>query len=173
MQAIVCVDQQWGIGKNNGLLFHLPSDLEYFKKITLGKTIVMGGNTLLSLPKSKPLPGRTNIVLSDLFTRDDCTVCPNLESLFQELKNIPSKDIFIVGGAMFYKTMIDYCDYAFITKVKTICRDATVFFPNLDNMPNWELVEENELIEENGFSFQYTIYKNNNAKVFHIGDEKC
>ena len=173
MQAIVCVDQQWGIGKNNGLLLHLPSDLEYFKRITLGKTIVMGGNTLLSLPKSKPLPGRTNIVLSDLFTRDDCTVCPNLESLFQELKNIPFKDIFIVGGAMFYKTMIDYCDYAFITKVKTICKDATVFFPNLDNMPNWELVEENELIEENGFSFQYTIYKNNNAKVFHIGDEKC
>ena len=68
MQAIVAVDRLWGIGKKNGLLFHLPEDLQYFKRITLGKVIVMGGNTLLSFPGSKPLPGRTNIVLSDVFT---------------------------------------------------------------------------------------------------------
>ncbi|NLT18094.1 MAG: Dihydrofolate reductase [Firmicutes bacterium ADurb.Bin080] len=170
MKAIVCVDQNWGIGKNNGLLFHIPSDLEYFKQITLGKTIVMGGNTLLSLPKSKPLPGRTNIVLSDIFTRNDCTVCPDITSLFRTLRNIPSQEIFIVGGAMFYKTMIDFCDYALITKVKKVCEDATVFFPNLDKMTNWELVEEGDLLEENGLYFQYTKYKNNDTKVFHIGD---
>ena len=86
MKTIVAVDKEWGIGKNNGLLFHLPADLKYFKEKTLDKIIVMGGNTLLSFPGSKPLPRRTNIVLSDVFTRDDCLVCSTLEELFKELK---------------------------------------------------------------------------------------
>ena len=74
MKAIVCVDREWGIGKNNDMLFHLPADLKFFREKTSGKVIVMGGNTLLSFPGSKPLKNRTNIVLTDVFERDDCTV---------------------------------------------------------------------------------------------------
>ena len=63
MNLIVAVDNNWGIGKNNTLLFRLPQDLDHFKQTTIGNIVVMGSNTLKSLPKGKPLPDRTNIVL--------------------------------------------------------------------------------------------------------------
>ena len=91
----------------------------------------MGGNTLLSFPGSKPLKDRTNIVLTDVYTRDDCVVVPTLEKLKEELRKYPEDEVFVVGGAMFYRTMIDYCSEAFVTKVDDV-GGAEVFFPNLD-----------------------------------------
>lgn len=163
MHAIVCVDKNWGIGKNNCLLYHLPKDLAYFKKITKNKIVVMGGNTLLSLPGSRPLPNRTNIVLSDVFERKDCLVVPTLEKLFEELKKYDTDDIYIIGGAMFYKTMLDYCDSAYVTMVDDICNDATVFFPNLDKLSNWKCSFSSHQEEDNGYKFIYKIYNNNNV----------
>lgn len=161
MQTIVAVDKFWGIGKNNDLLFHLPEDLKYFKEKTLGKVIVMGGNTLLSLPDSKPLPNRTNIVLSDVFTRDDCTVVATLPELFEELKKYNPEDIFIVGGAMFYRTMLPYCDKAYVTKVDAD-GGAQLFFENLDSLPDWELESRSEPVISNGHTIRFTVYRNNN-----------
>jgi dihydrofolate reductase len=161
MQTIVAVDKFWGIGKNNDLLFHLPEDLKYFKEKTLGKVIVMGGNTLLSLPDSKPLPNRTNIVLSDVFTRDDCTVVATLPELFEELKKYNPEDIFIVGGAMFYRTMLPYCDKAYVTKVDAD-GGARLFFENLDSLPDWELESQSEPVISNGHTIRFTVYRNNN-----------
>lgn len=163
MNVIVAVDKEWGIGKNNGMLFHMPADLEYFKQKTLGKVIVMGGNTLLSFPRSKPLPNRVNLVLSDVFTRDDCKVFATLPELLLEMKKYPSEDLFIVGGAMFYKTMIDYCDTAYITKVDAE-GGATHFFPNLDKMDNWVLADEGKEAETNGYKVRFSVYHNNNPK---------
>lgn len=165
MKAIVAVDKEWGIGKNNDLLFHLSQDLKYFKDKTLGKVIVMGGNTLLSFPKSKPLPNRTNIVLTDVYTRDDCIVCPTLEELSKELKKYDTNDVFIVGGAMFYNTMIDYCDEAYVTRVDEV-GGAQVFFPNLDEKENWIEVERGEPIVDNGHVISFTKLKNTNVKEF-------
>ncbi|NLO64740.1 MAG: dihydrofolate reductase [Clostridiales bacterium] len=161
MQTIVAVDKFWGIGKNNDLLFHLPEDLKYFKEKTLGKVIVMGGNTLLSLPDSKPLPNRTNIVLSDVFTRDDCTVVATLPELFEELKKYNPEDIFIVGGAMFYRTMLPYCDKAYVTKVDAD-GGAQLFFENLDSLPDWEIESQSEPVISNGHTIRFTVYRNNN-----------
>jgi dihydrofolate reductase len=161
MQTIVAVDKFWGIGKNNDLLLHLPEDLKYFKEKTLGKVIVMGGNTLLSLPDSKPLPNRTNIVLSDVFTRDDCTVVATLPELFEELKKYNPEDIFIVGGAMFYRTMLPYCDKAYVTKVDAD-GGAQLFFENLDSLPDWELESQSEPVISNGHTIRFTVYRNNN-----------
>lgn len=166
MNVIVCVDKNWGIGKNNNLLFHLPKDLQYFKEITKNKVVVMGGNTLLSLPGSKPLPHRTNIVLCDEFKRDDCLVIDTLEELKIALKRYNSDDIFIIGGAMFYSTMLDFCEKAYITKVDSYCTDATVFFPNLDNDPNWEVDSISDEQEDNGYFTRYYIYSNMNVKPF-------
>ena len=64
MTAIVCVDKNWAIGRDNALLFHISADLKRFKALTTGKTVVMGKNTLLSLPGAKPLPDRRNLVVS-------------------------------------------------------------------------------------------------------------
>ena len=62
--SILCVDKNYGIGKNNGLLFHLKKDMEFFRNTTRGHMVFMGENTLLSFPNQKPLPGRVNVVLS-------------------------------------------------------------------------------------------------------------
>ncbi|HQC54217.1 MAG TPA: dihydrofolate reductase [Clostridia bacterium] len=164
MHIIVCVDKNWGIGKNNGLLFHIPADLRYFKNITRNKIVVMGGNTLLSLPKSKPLPNRINIVLTDVFTRDDCIIVPTLKELFYELKKYNTDDIFIIGGAMFYRTMLDYCESAYVTKVDATCDDATVFFPNLDEKLNWIHKEASDNQVDNGYNFVFTKYINTKIK---------
>lgn len=159
MQAIVAVDKNWGIGKNNDLLFHLPEDLQYFKQKTLGKVIVMGGNTLLSFPNSKPLPKRTNIVLSDVFTREDCKVLATLAQLFEELAKYDTEDIFVVGGAMFYRTMLPYCSKVYVTKVDADGQ-AEVFFENLDKLPNWRLASQSDPAASNGYSIRYTVYEN-------------
>ena len=66
IKAIVAVDEKWGIGKKNDLLFRLPLDMKYFREKTLGKTVCMGYNTLLSFPEGKPLKNRKNIIEKSL-----------------------------------------------------------------------------------------------------------
>ena len=117
MKAIVAVDKKWGIGKKNDLLFSLPADMAYFREKTLNKVVVMGSNTLKSFPGGKPLKNRTNVVLfPGGEKRDDCIIVDSLEELKAELKKYPADDIFVVGGAMFYKTMLPYCSEVLVTK---------------------------------------------------------
>lgn len=166
MKAIVAVDKEWGIGKKNGLLFKLPKDLAHFKNVTTGKVVVMGSNTLLSLPGSKPLPERTNIVLfPGGEKRDDCTVVDSLDALRAELKKYDKDEVFIIGGAMLYRTMLPYCSEVYVTKVDAV-GGAEVFYENLDKSANWECVKVGEPRETNGYTIRYTLYKNNNALEF-------
>ncbi len=166
MKTIVAVDNKWGIGKKNDLLFSLKKDMEYFRQKTLNKVVVMGSNTLFSFPGSKPLAKRTNIVLyPDGCDIEGCCVAKSLDELFATLKQYNSDDIFVVGGAMFYRTMLDYCDTAYITKVDADGL-AEVFFENLDEREGWELVEEGEALEDAGYTIRFCVYKNNKTKQF-------
>ena len=166
MKAIVAVDKKWGIGKNNDLLFSLREDMKFFREKTSGKTVCMGYNTLLSFPGSKPLKNRTNIVLAPQgVTRDDCTIVYTLEELSNELKKYNEDDVFVVGGAMFYRTMVPYCSEVFVTKVDAD-GDATVFYPNLDELENYEMVYSSEPIQDGDYEIRFTTYKNNNVLPF-------
>lgn len=166
MQIIVAVDSKWGIGKKNDLLFSLKEDMKYFREKTSGKTVVMGYNTLLSFPNGKPLKNRNNIVLCPPeINRDDLTVTHSLPELSEVLSKIDTEEIFIVGGAMFYKTMLPYCEYAYITKVDAD-GEAEVFFENLDKLPSWELIEEGEPILDGDKTIRFCKYKNNNVLAF-------
>lgn len=166
MKSIVAVDSLWGIGKNNDLLFDLPSDMKFFRTKTLNKVIVMGSNTLKSFPNGNPLKNRINIVLyPNGEKREDCIIVDSLDELREELKKYPTDDIYIVGGAMFYKTMLPYCDTAYITKVNAD-GNATVFYENLDLMSDWQCVDSTDDIEENNLLFRFTTYKNNNVQPF-------
>lgn len=160
MREIVVVDQKWGIGKNNDLLFSLPEDMAFFRRETTGKVVVMGSNTLKSLPGGNPLKNRTNIVLfPGGEKRDDCTIVDSLDELFVELKKYPSDDIYVMGGAMFYRTMLPYCDTAFVTKVDAD-GEAQVFFENLDDHPDWYLAEVGEPIQStSGHTIRFCTYK--------------
>lgn len=167
MRAIVAVDQKWGIGKNNDLLFHLPEDMKYFREKTIGKVIVMGSNTLLSFPDSKPLPKRTNLVLwPGGPAREDCIVLRSLGELAEQLKNYPEDEVFVVGGAMFYRTMLPYCEEVLVTKVEAD-GGAEVFFENLDRLPNWHLVEASPMRESReGPRFRFCVYRNERPEPF-------
>ena len=165
MRSIVAVDKNWGIGKNNDLLFNIPEDMKFFRETTLNKVVIMGSNTLLSFPGSKPLPKRTNIVLYPGGERDDCIVVQSLEELSAKLKEYDTDDVYVIGGAMFYRTMLPYCSEALITKVDAD-GDPSVYYENLDKLDNWECVSESEPIVTNGLTIRFTTYRNNDVKEF-------
>ena len=166
MKAIVAVDKKWGIGKKNDLLFSLPEDMKYFREKTLNKVVVMGSNTLKSFPNGKPLKNRINIVLfPGGEKRDDCIVVDSLEELSKELKKYNPDDVFIIGGAMFYKTMLPYCSEVLVTKVNAD-GNAEVFYENLDEKTNWKCVSESAPILTNGYEIRFTVYKNSAVKQF-------
>lgn len=166
MKAIVAVDKNWGIGKKNDLLFSLPADMAYFREKTLNKVVIMGSNTLKSFPGGKPLKNRTNIVLfPGGEKRDDCTIVDSMEELKLELKKYNAEDVFVIGGAMFYKTMLPYCSEVLVTKVDAD-GGAEVFYENLDKLPEWTLVSESERVETNGLNIKFTVYKNSDVKEF-------
>ncbi len=166
MKIILHADKKWGIGKKNDLMFNLPEDMRFFRTTTLNKVVCMGYNTLLSFPNSKPLKNRTNIVLAPVgVERDDCIIVHDLQGLFNELKKYDTDDVFVIGGAMFYRTMLEYSDTAYITKVDAD-GGAEVFFPNLDELPAWQLVEQSEPINDNGYTIRFTTYKNNNVTKY-------
>ncbi len=160
IRAIVAVDKKWGIGKKNDLLFHIPEDMKFFRSATLGKTVVMGSNTLRSFPGGKPLPNRTNIVLyPGGEKRDDCIVVGSFDELAAELKARGDEEIFVIGGAMFYRTMLPYCSDVLVTKVEADGK-AEVFFENLDSLANWTCESVSEPIETNGYKIRFTRYVN-------------
>ena len=161
MKAIVAVDKNWGIGKNNDLLFSISEDMKYFRAQTLGKVVVMGSNTLRSFPNGNPLKNRINVVLSSKMQRDDCIVAKDLTELKAVLKTYPNDDLMVIGGAMFYKTMLPYCEEVLVTKVDAD-GDADTFFENLDNLENFTCISESEPIETNGITIKFTTYKNSN-----------
>lgn len=166
MKAIVVVDKNWGIGKRNDLLFHLAADMAHFKEKTTGKTIIMGSNTLKSFPGGNPLKNRVNIVLwPGGEKRNDCIICNDIEELKKEIGERNTNDIYVVGGAMFYRTMLPYCDTAIVTKVEAD-GEAEVFFENLDKLEGWTLVRESEKVEDGGYSIKFTEYINKNPKQF-------
>lgn len=166
MKAIVAVDKKWGIGKKNGLLFSIPEDMKFFRSNTLNKVCVMGYNTLLSFPESKPLKNRVNIVLApETVTRDDVIVTHTLKELSEVLKNYDTDDVFVIGGAMFYRTMLSYCSEVYVTKVDAD-GGAEVFYPNLDEDKRFTCVSEGETIKTNGYDIKFTVYKNNAVEEF-------
>ena len=163
IKAIAHVDREWGIGKGNDMMFSLPRDMKFFRETTLGHTVVMGGNTLRSFPNGKPLKNRVNIVLSRGQVCDECIFVRDYDELKRELKARENEEIFIIGGGQVYKELLPYCDEVLITKVNEI-GNAEVFFPNLDEDPNFICVDEGVPLEDNGYTIRFTKYRNLKTK---------
>lgn len=160
MKAIVAVDKKWGIGKNNDLLFSLPADMRFFRETTLGKVVVMGRKTLESFPNGKPLKNRINVVLTSKGGEaDGYTSVRSLDELKTELTKYNADDVYVIGGAMLYKTLLPYCSEVLVTKVDAD-GEAEVFFENLDADSRWSLTAESEVVETGGFNIRFTTYKN-------------
>lgn len=124
MTAIVAMAENRVIGKDGGIPWHYPEDLRYFKKTTLGHAVVMGRKTFESI--GKPLPGRTNYVVSA--TAD----FPGVEML-RSVRDVPrtlpdGRDVFVIGGAGLYESLLPECDRLLLTLVKKSV-DGDTFFP--------------------------------------------
>ena len=153
ISIIVAIAENFAIGKNNDLLFHLPNDLKHFKEITTGKTIIMGRNTLLSLPKW-PLPNRRHIVITD--KHDDnfqgCEIVFSIEEAIEKVQNEP--EAFIIGGGMIYRQFFPIAGKLYLTVVHQPF-EADVFFPEI-NYSEWnEISREDFYDDKNGFDYSY------------------
>lgn len=158
MKLIVAVSENWGIGKDNDLLFSIPKDMKFFRETTMGKTVILGRKNLESFPGAKPLPKRPNIIL----TRDKNFVCDGatVVNSIDELLALPVDfdDAFVIGGEEIYKQLLPYCDLCYVTKVKATAQ-ADKFMVNLDELGEWELTNESEEIEDNGYTLTFCTYE--------------
>jgi dihydrofolate reductase len=157
ISMIVAMAKNRAIGKDNQLLWHLPADLQYFKRITMGKPILMGRKTYQSI--GRPLPGRVNIVVSR-----DKTFAPEgvvvVRSIEQALKAASEHDdVMIIGGSSFYEQMLPMTDMLYVTQVHQPF-EADAFFPEL-NSQDWEKIAEeyNEPDEKNKLSYSFQTFK--------------
>lgn len=153
ISIIVAIAQNFAIGKNNDLLFHLPNDLKRFRQITTGHPVIMGRNTLLSLPQGA-LPNRRNIVITDNPEEkfDRCEMVSSIEEAVEAVKN--EKEAFIIGGGMIYRQFYPIAGKLYLTLVHRDF-DADVFFPEIDYSEWEELSREDHSDEKNGFDFSY------------------
>lgn len=161
MNVIAAVDNNWAIGYQDKLLVRIPNDHKFFRSVTMGKVVVLGRKTLAGFPNGLPLAGRTNIILSRNpdFTVPSGIVVHSKEELLTELKKYNDDDIYIIGGGSIYEMMLPYCRIAHITKIDYKYQ-ADTYFPNLDNMKNWCIVDDSE--EETYFSIEYRFLKYQN-----------
>ena len=160
MNLIVAADENWGIGKDGGLLTHLPGDLKYFKEKTTGKVVVMGRATLESLPGGKPLPQRTNIILTRdaSFQKEGCIIVQSMQQLLTECAKYDPEDVMIIGGEQIYMQLIRQCERLFITKIFASF-DADKHIMNVDKMQSFVLACESDVMEENGICYQFLEYR--------------
>ena len=162
MNCIVNVDANWGIGKEDRLLFTISADLKRFRALTTGKAVILGRKTLATFPGGKPLKNRRNIVLSrnSSLQIEGAEVYTDISTLLHAIKNLSDDEVCVIGGSSVYEALLPYCTHALITKTLAD-GSADRFFPNLDQLPNWTAVEQSEVFEENGISFCYINYINN------------
>lgn len=166
MKAIAVIDQNRAIGNAGELLCKLPNDLAHFKRLTLGKTIIVGRKTLDSFPDKKPLPGRNTIVLSrsaKLGTfYDDGNFqgffLSSPDQVFEYLKKqITDEDVIIAGGAEIYNIFIDRCEELILTELECAFEPVDAFFPEFRG--KFQQVHQGELVEENGYKYRINRYR--------------
>ena len=157
MNLIVAVYSDWGIGCDGTQPVALSADRVFFRETTRGAAVIAGRRTVADFPGQKPLPGRKNIVL----TRQEIeipgfTVCHSPEEAIAATRE--EKKVFVIGGGSIYKQMLPVCEKAYVTKLSA-CPKSDTYFPNLDEMPDWEMEEVLSNGEENGITFQMCLYR--------------
>lgn len=154
ISLVVAVSENNAIGKNNQLLWHLPNDLKFFKNTTWGGVVIMGRKTFESV--NKPLPGRTNIVITKQvnWTSENVIVVNSIEVAIQKAKDLNFKDIFIIGGGEIYKESMSIADKIYLTKVHTTIEGDT-YFPELQ-LSQWKMISNNDFYADEKHAFDYS-----------------
>lgn len=156
LSIIVAADSNNVIGKNNGLIWHLPNDLRFFKAKTTGHTVIMGRKTFDSI--GKPLPNRRNIIISSnlLFRAEGCEVVQSLNQALALCDN--EEENFIVGGEEIYRQALAHTDRVYLTQIEFEF-EGDRHFPELDH--SWKLIEDIEgtMDEKNKYHHRFLTYE--------------
>ena len=158
INLIAAVSDNGVIGKNNQLPWHLPADLQYFKKITLGHPIIMGRKNYESIGRA--LSGRKNIILTRNkdFSAENIFVANSLKEAFEIAK---PDDCFVIGGAEIYREALPFCDKLYITKVHATIEGDT-FMPEFPEHFKEISCIKNYKDEKNGWDYDFLVFTNSN-----------
>lgn len=154
ISIITAMDENQLIGKDNGLPWKLPADLQFFKKVTMAKPIIMGRKTFESI--GRPLPGRTNVVITRdaSFEAEGCEVVYSLENAIEKVKDV--NEAMVIGGENIYKQFLPLADRLYLTKVSGSF-DGDAWFPEI-SFNQWKLIEREDHSaddkNESDYSFQ-------------------
>lgn len=161
MNCIAVIAENRALGNEGRLLFSLPGDMKYFREHTRGRTVIMGRKTLDSFPGQKPLPKRTNIVLSrdESYRPEGVAVCRNREEVLELTAGLDPDDVWVIGGGMIYRLFLDDCRRVYLTETDGIAEEADSFFPELSPEDGWRLVSSSEEHEENGIRYRFCVYE--------------
>ena len=149
------------IGRDNDLPWKLPDDMKFFQRTTKGHVVIMGRKNYDSLPPNyKPLPNRTNIILTRQagFIAEDCIVCDNLEDALKYSRNEGEQEVFVIGGGQVYEQALDQSDRIYLTEIDAEIEGDT-FFPELND--SWKEVkrENHSTDERHKYSFDFVTYE--------------
>lgn len=147
LSLIVATAHNNVIGRNNELPWHLPQDLKYFKSVTLGKPIIMGRKTFESI--GKPLPGRTNIVVTrqknwnfaGVLVAKSVEEALEIGQQFRAEQNSFADEIMVIGGAQIYRHTLPIADRVYQTKIDAKVDGGDAHFPELSST-QWKLTSE-------------------------------
>ncbi len=155
ISIIAAISEKGVIGAGNELLWHLPEDLKNFKKLTLGKYILMGRKTWESI--GKPLPGRTNIVITrePVYEAVGCVIVNSIEEALEVARANNQDEIFIIGGGEIYKKTLPLADRLYLTHVHTDLPGDT-FFPEVD-WSQWQKVDEKSYDQNSDHPYSFTM----------------
>lgn len=155
LTMVVAIDAQRGIGIDNQLPWHLPEDLAHFKRVTLGRPIIMGRKTFDSI--GRPLPGRRNIVVTRNadWRHDGVEAVTSLEAA---IALVGDEEASIIGGAQIFNAALDLADRMIVTEIARTF-DCDTFFPPIDAQAWEETARERQHSATQGFDFDYVTYE--------------
>ncbi|MFA9262827.1 MAG: dihydrofolate reductase [Undibacterium sp.] len=158
ISLIVACSENRVIGNEGKIPWHLPDDFRRFKERTVGHAIIMGRKTHESI--GRPLPGRTNIVITRDVTRDipGCVVAGNLDEALLKACETESEEIFIIGGGQIYAEALPKAERLYLTRIHAIM-DGDAFFPEYSHI--FGKVIEQEESEEAGYQISYLTLERN------------
>ena len=155
LSLIAAIGKNGELGKDNDLIWHLKEDMKFFRKMTNGKTIIMGRKCFESL--SGLLPNRKHIILTNNkdYKVDGALVMNSIDSILDYIKNT-TEECFIIGGAKIYELFLPYCNNLYLTEIEDE-KDADVYFPEFDKkMFDKKIIDQ---IEESGIKYKFILYR--------------
>jgi len=157
MEIVVAVYADWGIGRDGTQPLVIPEDRKHFRALTGDHALLLGRRTLADFPGGKPLPGRTNLVL----TRSGAEIPGAVTVHSVEEALAAARDlgrVFVIGGASVYRAMLPWCDVAHVTEIEA-CPESDVFFENLAASPDWYAAERSPRHEHQGVGYRFVTYR--------------